>query len=146
VLREDRANPVSANGSLGRNRPHIDGLHTEAVRHDFETWSVVLFHDTNERRDNFGVWRFWGELRERFPTFEFLDASGLGVLAAGPEVPEPIATLCCLNESKAKAIRERFSFLGDRWIAEWYERRSSQGNVGRNILNRRAPQPGSPRV
>jgi lipopolysaccharide biosynthesis protein len=127
---------------------HIDGLHTyEAVRHDFETWSsklsnraVVLFHDTNERRDDFGVWRFWGELRERFPTFEFLDASGLGVLAAGPEVPEPIATLCCLDESKAKAIRERFSFLGDRWIAEWYERRCSQEKVelGRTLETMRA--------
>jgi hypothetical protein len=105
---------------------HIDGFHTyDAVRHDFETWAsklseraIVLFHDIEVRRDGFGVWRLWDELRECHQNFEFLHGHGLGVLAVGPGVPASIKQLCDLPEPMRARLRERAATLGARWIAE----------------------------
>jgi glycosyltransferase involved in cell wall biosynthesis len=104
---------------------HIDGRHGyDDVRHDFSTWepklssrAVVLFHDTNVREREFGVWRFWQELRTSHRSFEFLHAYGLGVLAHGPDAPPSVAALCQLSEPDAvNAVRERFALLGERWV------------------------------
>jgi hypothetical protein len=105
---------------------HIDGLHSyEAVKHDYETWlpkmsdrGVVLFHDTNERRDDFGVWKFWAELTNKFPSFEFLHSHGLGVLCVGKNAPAPVIELCSVSDpAQIAAIRDRFEYLGERWVA-----------------------------
>lgn len=69
---------------------HIDGLHTyEAVKNDYETWeeklndkSIIMFHDINVRENDFGVWRFWDEVKKRnnYMSMELLNGHGLGIL------------------------------------------------------------------
>ena len=72
---------------------HIDGLHTyTAVRHDYNTWvsklrphGSFLFHDWNVRELDFGVWKFWQEIKDSglFQCIEIPNGHGLA-----------IATLC----------------------------------------------------
>lgn len=67
---------------------HIDGIHTyEAAKHDFETWlpkvkkeGIILLHDIFINRDDFGVYKFWEDLKRKYKTIEFHHSYGLGVL------------------------------------------------------------------
>ncbi|MBO6868439.1 MAG: class I SAM-dependent methyltransferase [Thalassococcus sp.] len=102
---------------------HIDGLHTyEAVRHDFELWEatvkdggVVLFHDTAELKEDFGVWKLWDELKSERPSFEFLHSHGLGVMGIGSEFPGSLKKLFSADAKEKEAIRKQFEISGQRF-------------------------------
>ena len=120
----DEASQKFADGTV--DILHIDGYHSyEAVAHDFDVWlpklsnrGVVLFHDTNARRDDFGVWKFFEELSRKTLCFEFPHGFGLGIAAVGAEAPEAIRELCNLDEDVAIAtLRETFSRLGGVWVS-----------------------------
>jgi O-antigen biosynthesis protein len=104
---------------------HIDGYHTyNAISHDFNSWriklsdrAVVLIHDTNIRnKEDFGVWKFFEELTQKFPTFNFLHSYGLGIVAIGSDPPQSIIDLCSLSDSDIEKIRNIFAHLGAIWV------------------------------
>lgn len=75
---------------------HVDGRHFyDDVKEDFESWrpklsdrAIVLFHDTEVRERDFGVWRYWQELTAHSFGFNFPFQHGLGVLFLG-KAPTP---------------------------------------------------------
>jgi len=101
---------------------HIDGLHTyEAVKHDFEYWlpkmsrrGIILMHDTNVFKDDFGVHILFEEHAKRYPTFQFLHSHGLGVIGVGDKLPEQVLSLfeATGGETRRDAIRACYERLG----------------------------------
>lgn len=105
---------------------HIDGLHTyQAVKHDFDTWittlsksGIILFHDIAVRHLDFGVWRLWQELSEKYPAFEFRHCNGLGVLAVGDQIPTGVQKLFELSGEETDRIRDLYKRIGQS-IVNW---------------------------
>lgn len=103
---------------------HIDGTHTyEAVKEDYQTWlpkvsqgGVILFHDTMERKEDFGVWRLWEELADHHEyRYEFEHSHGLGLVVKGRPALELKQLLELLSHDTF--LRDRFAAAGKNLVA-----------------------------
>jgi GT2 family glycosyltransferase/glycosyltransferase involved in cell wall biosynthesis len=144
---------------------HIDGLHTyEAVRHDFYTWlpkvspsGLVLLHDTEVDKPDFGVGKLLAELSTMYPVFRFTHSNGLGLVAVGNHVPKGLEPLFASPqcEETRQAFGELFAKLGAKWQGRkqheiyvkwaeeslaWHKTQSAQKQLWPGSLTRRAKE------
>jgi hypothetical protein len=106
---------------------HIDGLHTyDAVSHDFRLWfpkvrpgGVILLHDIVVKDHDFGVFRLWDELQQRFPTFAFHHSHGLGLLRKPIDhCDDELAELLCAGHQDQEEVRRYYAQRGAQLLKE----------------------------
>lgn len=109
---------------------HIDGFHSyESVREDFNTWlpkmskdGIIFLHDIHVRRDTFGVYKFWEEVKENFRTMELVGSHGLGVVFCGKIPKGKLSALFEISESGDQAqIHGTFGSISDQVLQNIYQ-------------------------
>ncbi len=115
---------------------HIDGHHSyESVSSDFSAWfrkvrpgGIVLLHDTNVRKLDFGVHRLMRELVETWPGFEFPHGNGLGVIVKGDATN---VTLRTLVNSSSTDLQRFIGLMG--WLGSLMQGTFDSGRLPVNL-------------
>jgi hypothetical protein len=80
---------------------------------------VVLLHDTNVRKNDFGVFRLMKELSGRYPTFEFVHSNGLGIVQTGKKATNAVKRLIGSKaDDNGILARDYFSRIGNALVGQ----------------------------
>jgi glycosyltransferase involved in cell wall biosynthesis len=101
-------------------RAHGAGeLDLEIFKPKLSRSAIVLLYGTDNQEGDATIRQLWQKWETLYPSFEFLQALGLGVLCIGQTVPQPVLELCSLRSPEdIAAVRTRFTALGERWQLE----------------------------
>jgi hypothetical protein len=124
---------------------HMDGSHSfEDAEHDFESWmpkvrpgGVILLHDIAVRSGDYGVWHLWEELQKKFPTFEFRNNDGLGVLwkPGGTDEKNPyLHELFSSTKENQERIRRYYCLCAERLEMEHTLGLSRASDAGHSLI------------
>jgi Methyltransferase domain len=125
------------------NLLHIDGFHTyEAVKEDFETWlpkvnqsGVIILHDIHVRHANFGVYKYWAEVKQKYQTMEFVGSYGLGVVFLGEVNSAALSNLRdCANSGQLAQVQGVFGGLSDATLQHYRVVEKSKLEEKMNLL------------
>ena len=117
-------------------------IHTTPLKTIFETWerklsdrAIVLFHDINVRERGFGVFKFWNEIKQKYPHFSFDHSNGLGILAYGANVPEKLDAFFSFNtnDAEAAAVKRYVSRYGELLTNAWHFARAKNQLVEKDL-------------
>jgi len=108
----------------------------ETAKKNFARWlpklsgsSLVLFHGIGIRKQQSGISRLWEALSKEYPSFSFVHANGLGILAIGTILPPRLLSLFSLPETDIKKLRNVYSRLGHS-LSEKFELSISKDQLG----------------
>lgn len=135
------ARPQFPDGSV--DLLHVDGRHFyDDVKEDVETYlsamsdrGVMILHDIVVQERDFGVYKYWAELQEKYATFGFTHCNGLGVVAVGPNAPAKVRALVDLKDESelADLVRAAYARLGAAVPTPWSMEGPSVAAVRRRL-------------
>ncbi len=133
---------------------HIDGFHTyDAVKHDFNTWfskvsgdGVILLHDTNviygkqayidEKYKDFGVYKFFEEIKNKYLSLNFYHSHGLGVICKSDKTPIKLTNFISYAQKNNYFVQNFFENNSKRIELEFaYSNEKLRTNELRDKLN-----------
>ena len=115
---------------------HIDSCHSyDDVKVLFDEWSpkltknaIILFHNTNVREPEFGVWQYYLEMHKHYAWFEFTHGHGLGLVAIGA-VPEGLRPFFEADFDTTARIRSIYARLGRAVTDAYHAARLADGSA-----------------